>query len=297
MEYPTAVVNILHREGIDQPLLLGSGEDALAFALPNDEAIRVFPESSFAYVSELAALYERLRGHPFSFQCPSIREVPRHNDVAYTVEKRLPGHPMFEVCRSVDDDGRRRILRNYMNALRELGAVEVDDVEYGGLISSTVWLTARTWDEFLSRQLSASMDCIGARLSAEIPDLQRTVTRLESPFDGPMRWDRKSLVHGDAFPNNVLIGDDGEVTAILDLGNDTLIGDPRLDIAIAVELTEIAGFRPEDTAYLREQMNEDPVAVNAVRAYTAILLAARHHHFDRLVEKCLDSLRATAGTF
>ena len=142
-----------------------------------------------------------------------------------------------------------------------------------------------------------SLDRIGARLSTEIPDLDRTVEWLESLFEGPMRWDRKSLVHGDAFPNNVLIGNKGEVAAILDFGKDTLIGDPRLDIAIAVELTEFAGFKPVDTAYLRDQIDGDPAEVNAFRAYTAILLAARHHHFGRLVEKCVGSLRATAGTF
>ena len=246
---------------------------------------------------ELAALYERLREHPFFLQCPFIRDVRVHDGVPYTVETRLPGNPMSEVCRSLDDDDRRRILRNYMDTLCELRAVEVDDVEFGGLISSTAWLTARTWEVFLRRQLAAPLDRVGTRLSAEITDLERTVTRLESLLNGPMGWDRKSLVHGDAFPHNVLVGDQGEVTAILDFGKDTLIGDPRLDIAIAVELTELAGFTAEDTAYLHELPPGDPVEVNAIRVYTAILLATRHHHYTRLVEKCMDSLHATIGTF
>ena len=296
MKYRSSVIDILHREGIDEPLLLGSGEDAVAFALSDDEAIRVFPEMSLSYVSELVALYARLRRNHFSFQCPCIHDVRTHNGVPYTVETRLPGRPT-EACRGVDVDGRRRILRNYVNAVRELAAVEADDVDFGGLIPSTVWLIARTWEEFLRCQLSASLHRVGSRLSTEIPDFQQTVGRLESLFEGPMRWERKSLVHGDAFPHNILIGEHGEVATILDFGRDTLVGDPRLDVAIAIELTEIAGFTPEDTAYLRQQLPGKPAEVNAYRAYTAILLAARHCDFARLVERCVNSLRATIGTF
>ncbi len=298
MEYSSAVQGILCYEGVDDPVLLGAGEDAYAFALSDSEAIRIFPEVSPDFVSELADLYERLREHPFSFQCPRIYDVRTYKGIAYTIERKLPGRPMGEILRDVDGNARQRILRNYLNAILELAAVEMNDCDFGGLIQSTVWLTGKTWEKFLCIQLETSLCRIGSRLAAEFLDFRRSVSRIEAMIDGPMSWERKSLVHGDAYPGNVLISEDGEVATILDFGRHTLVGDPRLDIAIAVELTEMeAGFTPEDTAYLRGLIDDEPVAANVYRAYTAILLAAEYRGDARIVRKCLGSLEETVGGF
>ena len=75
----------------------------------------------------------------------------------------------------------------------------------------------------------------------------------------------------------------------------TLVGDPRLDVAIAIELTEmVAGFTPEDTAYLCGLICDDPVAAEAYRAYTAIVRASVYRGDSRIVRKCMRTLRETA---
>lgn len=298
MNYPSTVRDILRYEGVDDPIFLGAGEDAYAFALSDSEAIRIFPAASTNSVSELVYLYERLQEHSFSFQYPRIYDVRTHKDIVYTIEAKLPGRPMGEICREVDANARRRILRNYLNAIRELASVEMNDRDFGGLIPSTVWLTAKTWEEFLHRQLETSLRNIGSWLSEEFPDLRHTVSRLEALIDGQISLERKSLVHGDGYPGNILIDDDGEVATILDFGRYSLVGDPRLDVAIAIELTEmVADFTPEDTAYLYGLIDDDPVAANAYRACTAILLAAIYRGDARIVRKCLGSLRETVGRF
>ena len=294
--YPCAVEGILRQEGLDDPTFLGAGEDAWAFALSDTEAIRVFPHASKSFVSELVCLYERLQGHSFSFQCPRIHEVRVHEGIVYTIEARLPGRPMGEFCRQVDGEARRRVLRNYLGALRELGEVEIGDCDFGGLSASAVWPTAGTWREFLRRALETSWRQVGPGLTEECPDLRRTVSRLEALIEeDQMNWDRKSLVHGDAYPGNVLVDDDGDVATILDFGRYSLVGDPRLDVAIAIELTEMAGgFSPEDTEFLRGLIEEDPAAA-AYRAWTAIVLAAVYGGDSRIVRKCMRTLRETAG--
>lgn len=291
MNFPSSVHEILRSEGIEEPVFLGAGEDAYAFALSEQEAIRIFPAAAPGFVAELAQLYEILRGHSFTFDYPQIYDLRTHGDIAYTVERRLPGREMGEVCRQVDGHTRQQILQNYLNAIRELAKVEIDERDFGGLIPSSVWLQTKTWEDFLRRQLAAALKKVSAPLAKEFPDLYRLVAQLETQIDGSLRWERKSLVHGDAYPNNVLIGADGKVATVLDFGRHTLLGDPRLDIAIAVELTEMAGLAPEDTTYLRSLIDEDPVAANACRAYTAILLAAEYHYNEHIVRKCVQSMR------
>ena len=74
----------------------------------------------------------------------------------------------------------------------------------------------------------------------------------------------------------------------------TLVGDPRLDVAIAIELREmVADFIPEDTEYLRGLTAEDPAAA-ACRAWTAIVLASLYRGDSRIVRKCMRTLRETA---
>ncbi len=295
VSYPDTVEGILRREGLDDPIFLGAGEDAWAFALSDTEAIRVFPHASKSFVSELVHLYDRLQGHSFSFQCPRIHDVRVHEEIVYTIEARLPGRPMEEYCREVDGEARRRVLRNYLEALRELGEVEIGDRDFGGLSISAVWPTAAAWKEFLRSALETSWRQVGSQLSEEVPDLRRIVSRLEVLIEEWMDWDRKSLVHGDAYPGNVLVDDDGEVATILDFGRYSLVGDPRLDVAIAIELTEmVGGFTPEDTGYLRGLTEEAPAAA-AYRAWTAVVLASLYRGDARIVRKCIRTLRETAG--
>ena len=136
---------------------------------------------------------------------------------------------------------------------------------------------------------------IGSGLTKEVPDFRRIVSRLEVLIEEWMDWDRKSLVHGDAYPGNVLVDEDGEVATILDFGRYSLVGDPRLDVAIAIELTEMAGdSTPEDTEYLRGLIEEDPAAA-AYRAWTAVVLASVYRGDSRIVRKCIRTLRETAG--
>ena len=295
MSYPAAVQGILRHEGLDDPIFLGAGEDAWAFALSDVEAIRVFPHASKSFVLDLVDLNGRLQGHSFSFQIPRIHDVRVHEEIVYTIEGRLPGRPMGEFCREVDGEARRRVLRNYLSALRELGEVEIGDRDFGGLSVSAVWPTAGTWKGFLRRGLEASCRQIESRLTEEVSDLRRIVSRLEVLIEERMDWGRKSLVHGDAYPGNVLVDDDGKVATILDFGRYSLAGDPRLDVAIAIELTEmVADFTPEDTAYLRGLTDEDPASA-AYRAWTAVVLASVYGGDSRIVRKCMRTLRETAG--
>ncbi len=136
MSYPGVVRGIQRHEGLDDPVFLGAGEDAWAFALSDTEAIRIFPHASKSFVSELVHLYDRLQGHSFSFQCPRIHDVRTHEGVVYTKEVRLPGRPMGEFCREADGEARRRVLRNYLKAVRELAGVEMSDRDFEDSVSA-----------------------------------------------------------------------------------------------------------------------------------------------------------------
>ena len=295
MTYPGAVAGVLRREGLHDPIFLGAGEDAWAFALSDTEAIRVFPHASKSFVSELVHLYDRLQGHSFSFRCPCIHEVRVHEGIVYTIEAEaartadggvLPGGRGGSPAAGPAElpGGAPRAWGGRDRRSRVRGSERLSGLAHG-----------RDVEEFLRSALETSWRQVGSQLSEEDPDLRRIVSRLEVLIEGQMNWDRKSLVHGDAYPGNVLVDDDGEVATILDFGRYSLVGDPRLDVAIAIELTEMVGdFNPEDTEYLRGLTEEDPAAA-AYRAWTAVVLASLYRGDSRIVRKCIRTLRETAG--
>jgi aminoglycoside phosphotransferase (APT) family kinase protein len=65
----------------------------------------------------------------------------------------------------------------------------------------------------------------------------------------------KALVHGDYFPGNVLVGPDLKVTAVLDFGLYTVVGDPVLDLAVAYQTLElIAETTAQDARFVRDEI-------------------------------------------
>jgi len=292
---PAQLQEVLSAAGVDRPVLLGVGEDAWAFARSDSEAIRIFPELSLEFVEELADMYGWLGKHQFSFECPCVYEVRTYNDIPYTIEKKLPGRPMPEVCRTLRGSPRRQVLQGYMAAIAELGALKMDG-PFGGLIPSSVWSTSDTWERFIQHELVVSAEQMPSRFLEAVPDFGDLVSRLESSIRDTLRWDSTSLVHGDAYPGNIMVDDAGKIVSVLDFGKHSLLGDPRLDVAIAIELTDVIDeFTQDDAKYLRELVDEE--MSGAWRALSAILLANQLRGDERIVRKCAASLVEAAGKF
>ncbi|MBT3192315.1 MAG: phosphotransferase [Verrucomicrobia bacterium] len=295
LSYPAQLQEVLSAAGVERPVLLGVGEDAWAFAHSDSEAIRIFPELSVEFVEELADMYGCLGEHQFSFECPCVYEVRTCNDIPYTIEKKLPGRPMPDVCRTLRGSPRRQVLQGYMAAIAELGALKIDG-PFGGLIPSSVWSTSDTWERFLQHELEVSAEQMLSRFLEAVPDFGDLVSRIESSIRDTLRWDSTSLVHGDAYPGNIMVDDAGRIVSVLDFGRHSLLGDPRLDVAIAIELTDVIDeFTQDDTEYLRELVDEE--MSGPWRALSAILLANQLRGDERIVRKCAASLAEAVDKF
>lgn len=160
---------------------------------------------------------------------PSGVPVPRPVHLASTEGEALMGAPFFimgfaegEVLRergqlaSVADP--QRLARHLMQCLADLHAVDPDDVGLGDLGRPEGYLE-RQLDRWL-RQVGS----IGSPLTARFEELA-TSLRNDLP-----RTQRTRLVHGDYRLDNVVVGPEEEVVAVLDWEMATR-GDPLADIA------------------------------------------------------------------
>lgn len=303
MECPDAVLAVLRHERLTEPSFLGAGEDSYVFEYSDTLAIKVFVGWTHGYVAELAGLYELLARHKTSFECPRIHEIKTHEDTVYTIEAKLPGTPLPQACTGMGRSERQTALANYLRAVGELATFDAAGRDYGGLLPTTVWLTAPTWGGFLRAQLATSLQGFAGRVVADFPRLQATVARLEAVLDDGFQRGQRGLVHGDYLPQNVLIGEDCSVSAVLDFGFHSMVGDTRLDLCTAVGFLELdASFTPADTSYLREPVATDQTVdeawVSAVYgAYSAIVLGSAYSSHAGVYRWCLETLDATFGRF
>ncbi|MFE0458502.1 phosphotransferase family protein [Kitasatospora sp. NPDC058965] len=90
---------------------------------------------------------------------------------------------------------------------------------------------------FLARQVQRWGKQLAASRSREVPGIDRLAAALaDSLPDSPAA----TLVHGDYRLDNVLVGPDDRITAVLDWEMSTL-GDPLTDLGLLVMYTDLAG--------------------------------------------------------
>ena len=236
---------VLDRHGMTVDDFLGHGGEAHVFALDEERVLRVHRNTDVrataAYIRRIGALYDELARGDVPFALPQVLEV-HEGDVAWSIERRLPGRPLDELLGFLDGSGRRQAIEGYVNgaaAFAALGPPPGFGEGYGELFTEEA-LRAERWGDLLAARLQLQLERGAAVLHRLVPDLDRAAARIlasarEEGSEG------RTLVHGDYFPGNVLLGDDLRVASVLDLGWLTVVGDPTHDVRSAVAFW---GVRP-----------------------------------------------------
>lgn len=269
---PAERARLLADFGIDERALIGEGLESRVYALPGDRVLRL----ARGHVERnpdprrLKAFLDGISGH-LPFATPRIVELgPRG---LWRVEHLLPGEALLQRLRRVSDDRRDQALRAYVEACATLAAVHFDHLPYGHVLARHP-VTAPDWHSFLRETLSRFVSHNRIAIAHEVGDPYRLADRAadmlaELPLHPP-----KSLVHGDFFPGNVLVGHDLKVTALVDFGTYTVVGDAPLDLAVACQTLEfIAETTAHDARFVRDVIVEHhgEAIIPALRFYRAWL--------------------------
>jgi aminoglycoside phosphotransferase (APT) family kinase protein len=175
----------------------------------------------------------------------------------YFIMERMPGTPLMGGirARALMRDG-PRLLPRLARVTAELQA-DLHAIEPGPVI--------------------AALDGTPATIERWFDELQRLIDSGGVGFAAGLRWlianrpverGRLALCHGDLHPGNILVDDDGEVTAVLDWTVAT-IAEPVLDVGfttMALSLAPIDAPRPVQRVMSRFGRG---IANRYVRAYSA----------------------------
>lgn len=263
---------ILAEFRVGQSHLIGEGAESLVYELGPAHVLRLPRAGKFAAGSRVAlqAFLRSIEGQ-LPFATPRIEEIGP--DETWTVEARLPGHPLAPFLKTAHDDSRDRALRSYARAVEEIAAVRFDDLPYGHIVAAPR-VTAPDWRLFLRESLDGFRSRNRIAIARDVGDPYTLQDRAADLIMALPELPTRSLVHGDYFPGNVLIGPDLEVTAVLDFGPYTVCGDPTLDLAVSyLTLELIDETTADDARFVREMLIErhGEELVPAFRFYRAWL--------------------------
>jgi aminoglycoside phosphotransferase (APT) family kinase protein len=268
---------ILKQFGLSESDLLGEGGESLVFSVTADTVLRLPRAKAFDAQSRvrLRTFQGEIAGK-LPFATPHIEEIGPGE--TWTIERRLPGRPMTEVLAGIDDDRRDNVLRNYVDAMEAISAIELPTLPYGHLLA-TSRVNTDDWRKFAGETLARFRARNRVAIASEVGDPYRLFEKATDMI--PLLPERppKVLVHGDFFPGNVLLNDDLSVSAVIDFGTYTVCGDAQLEQAVSyLTLELIDQCTAEDARFVRDMIIERHgaeilPALQFYRAYLAFSMA------------------------
>ncbi len=211
----------------DPTELLGSGGEAEVYALGEDLVVRLYPDASESTADSAtlrATLAEEIAraAHGVDFQTPVVVGQGEHLGRLYQIERRLTGESLITALGTSSGADRRTLITDYLETAWAVGDIVVSRDALGE-IGRRDAITSPSWHEYLIARATNSL----ATSPIEHIDAADLVTPIDDLRGPPV------LIHLDYFPGNVM-ATDGKVSAVIDFGYSTIIGDQRMSAVAAV---------------------------------------------------------------
>jgi Ser/Thr protein kinase RdoA (MazF antagonist) len=237
---------LLARHGIGAGDELGQGGEAVVYALDAERVLRAHRHEAAAHAERIGELYAAVERTAVPFALPEILEVHGDGEISWSIERRLPGRPFDELLRHLTGADRVRALDSYVDGAAAFGALGPPRDWAGGCgeLFTGELLQAERWGDLLAQRLELQLERARPVLLSAVDDLDARVAPILTAARAE-EADEVTLVHGDWFPGNVLLGDDLRVSAAIDLGWLTVVGAAHHDILSAAVFCEV---RPTHTA-------------------------------------------------
>ncbi|MBM2616126.1 phosphotransferase [Actinoplanes sp. LDG1-06] len=200
---------------------LGSGMEGVVHALDDTRVAKTWHHASVPELRRLARFYDELDTGRFSFAVPRILDITEQDRRLVTIERRLTGTPGQATADTMLDILAELAASGPVPTARELA------VPFQG----------NTFPEALAAHAASRVTPV---LRAAVDNLETKVQALRVRL--PERdTGRRSVIHGDLVPANVLTDHAGRPTAVLDWGFLTTEGDPAFEAAVTAAIYDMYG--------------------------------------------------------
>ncbi|MFD0404160.1 aminoglycoside phosphotransferase family protein [Kitasatospora sp. NPDC127116] len=223
-----AETELLAARGLTPADLIAAGTEARVYALGYDQVLKVYADPDQRQALEtIADLYRRFDRTSVPYALPEIQAIEQHGPLLAVTETRLPGTPMGDALDLIDP----ATEHTYLAAVRDFTGLRLTTLlDRRMLLDPDPSHEGEDWNAFLRCLLEQKLPKVLTDLRLDVPALDsiidRLTARLARPYTGP-----EGVIHGDLYPDNILVTADGKVSAVIDFGTFTLLGDPLFDLA------------------------------------------------------------------
>jgi Phosphotransferase enzyme family len=233
------LIGVLTSMQVPPEAYLGHGSESWVYALPGDRVVRVLHEGgSLAFVDRQRALLAELASAPMPFALPEMLDVGERFGRIFVIERRLAGSPGLRMLDEVAGKDRPALIQAHLAASARLGDLALHPRPFFGELLAREPIRASTWLEFLAHRADEGFARSGGRVPRVDP--ASLVAEFDDVADG-------RFVHLDAFLDNMLfLGT--SVSAVLDIGVTTVVGDRRFDPVSAAVYVSAPTHTPNATA-------------------------------------------------
>lgn len=218
-----------------RPDLIGEGMEGAVYALDASVAAKVWFTKPAPQVWVIKSFYDALASKTLSFAVPQLVEIREVDGHVVSSERRLDGITLERALRS-GRFSREQAQRTFVDLLSELAhsgvcpeARDLIVIDDGPLLEFDLAGLASRRAQRFEKVLAPAVDDFAGLLAA-------LVRRLPEVDSG-----RRTVIHGDLVPSNLVVSDGPTVDAVLDWGFFSTEGDPVFEAAVAGAIFDMYG--------------------------------------------------------
>jgi aminoglycoside phosphotransferase (APT) family kinase protein len=222
---------------------LAAGTEGAIYRLGDGTVAKVWGHHDVEELARMRLFYQDVAAAGPPFATPEILSVETVRGTAVTVERELPGVQLRKLLSPDDRQVPPEAEECLLTVLRELAAIEgTAPMRRLPVLGekAALWEGHRDFVTGLVALVERRVPAHAGLFRRRVRGFDRTYERLLGRL-AALQVSGHSVIHGDLFPENILVDQDLRPTAVLDFGFLSTAGDPRFDAAMSAAIFDMYG--------------------------------------------------------